>query len=43
MNLMFAKNQIQRSIDDPKNSVPDDIQKLFVSTGCLESRTRCNY
>lgn len=28
-NLMFAKNQIQRSIDDPKNSVPDDIQKLL--------------
>jgi hypothetical protein len=28
-NLMFAKNQIQRSIDDPKNSVPDDIMKLL--------------
>lgn len=26
---MFAKNQIQRSIDDPKNSVPDDIMKLL--------------
>ena len=28
-NLMFTKNQIQRSIDDPKNSVPDDIMKLL--------------
>lgn len=28
-NLMFAKNQIQRSIDDPKNSVPDDVMKLL--------------
>lgn len=28
-NLMFAKNQIQRSIDNPNNSVPDDVMKLL--------------
>ncbi len=28
-NLMFTKNQIQRAIDDPKNSRSDDIQKLL--------------
>lgn len=29
VNLMFAKNQIQRSIDNPNNSVPDDVMKLL--------------
>ena len=28
-NLMFAKNQIQRAIDEPKNNTSDDIQKLL--------------
>lgn len=28
-NLLFTRNQLQRSIDEPRNSTPDDIQRLL--------------